>query len=81
MFKYKYLEFKYFYGLDMDLEGYIFVVGRDSNNIYIFFLIGELIKIILVFKLKCIKFRKDFRVCFIGSEKVCKIRLCEFRCK
>lgn len=59
MFKYKYLEFKYFYGLDMDLEGYIFVVGRDSNNIYIFFLIGELIKIILVFKLKCIKFRKD----------------------
>lgn len=60
MFKYKYLEFKYFYGLDMDFEGYIFVVGRDSNNIYIFFLIGELIKIILVFKLKCIKFRKDF---------------------
>lgn len=81
LFKYKHPELKYPYGLDMDLEGYIFVAGRDSNNIHILSPTGELIKIIPALKPKCITFRKDCRVCLIGSEKACKTRLCEFTCK
>lgn len=79
LFQYKHPDLKYPYGLDVDSEGYIFVAGRDSNNIHILSPMGELIKILPALKPKCIKFRKDSRVCLIGSEKACKTKLCEFK--
>lgn len=79
LFQYKHPDLKYPYGLDVDSEGYIFVAGRDSNNIHILSPTGELIKILPALKPKCIKFRKDSRVCLIGSEKACKTKLCEFK--
>lgn len=79
LFQYKHPDLKYPYGLDVDSEGYIFVAGRDSNNIHILSPTGELIKILPALKPKCIKFRKDSRVCLIGSEKACKTKLCDFK--
>ena len=79
LFHYHHPNLKYPYGLDVDFEGVIFVAGRDSNNIHLLSPSGELIKILPAEKPKCIKFRKDTRVCLIGSENACKTKLCEIK--
>ncbi|XP_061169477.1 E3 ubiquitin-protein ligase Midline-1-like [Saccostrea echinata] len=78
-FRYTHPDLKYPYGLDVDYEGYIYVCGRDSNNIYVLLPSGELLQILKTSKPNCIKFKKDSRVCFIGSYKSCSTKICEFR--
>ncbi|XP_061169400.1 uncharacterized protein LOC133178659 [Saccostrea echinata] len=79
LFRYTHPDLKYPYGLDVDYEGKIYVCGRDSNNIHILSPSGELLQIIKTSKPNCIKFKRDSRVCFIGSYKSCKTKLCEFK--
>uniref|UniRef100_K1PQH4 Transcription intermediary factor 1-beta n=1 Tax=Magallana gigas TaxID=29159 RepID=K1PQH4_MAGGI len=60
---------KYPYGLDVNFSGNIFVVGSDSNNIHILSPKAELLKIFDIESPKCIKFKENSYVCFVGSEK------------
>lgn len=60
---------KYPYGLDVNFSGNIFVVGSDSNNIHVLTPKAELLKIFDIESPKCIKFKENSYVCFVGSEK------------
>lgn len=68
-------KFKYLYGFDVNFIGNIFVVGRDSCNIYVFIYKVELLKIFVIeLWLICIKFKENFNVCFVGfCKKIIKV--------
>lgn len=48
MYIYFIKKFKYLYGFDVNFIGNIFVVGRDSCNIYVFIYKVELLKIFVI---------------------------------
>lgn len=48
MYIYFYEKFKYLRGFDVNFIGNIFVVGRDSCNIYVFIYKVELLKIFVI---------------------------------
>lgn len=74
MYLYIYEKLKFLYGLDVNFFGEIFVVGKQSNNIYVLIFIVELLKIYEVELLKCIKFKENLYVCFVGFEiKIIKV--------
>lgn len=60
---------KYPYGLDVNFSGNIFVVGSDSNNIHLLTPKAEFLKIFDIDSPKCIKFKENSNICFVGSEK------------
>lgn len=69
LYSYFYEKLKYFYGFDVNFFGNIFVVGSDSNNIYVLIFKVELLKIFDIELFKCIKFKENLYVCFVGFEK------------
>lgn len=74
MYLYIYEKLIYLYGLDVNFLGEIFVVGEKSNNIYVLIFIVELLKIYEVELLRCIKFKENLYVCFVGFEiKIIKV--------
>lgn len=74
MYLYIYEKLIYLYGLDVNFFGEIFVVGNSSNNIYVLIFIVELLKIYEVELLRCIKFKENLYVCFVGFEiKIIKV--------
>lgn len=74
MYLYSYEKLIYLYGLDVNFIGEIFVVGKYSNNIYVLIFIVELLKIYEVKLLRCIIFKENLYVCFVGFEiKIIKV--------
>lgn len=59
----------YPYGLDVNFSGNIFVVGQKSKNIHVLTHKAELLKIFEVESPKCIKFKENSNICFVGSEE------------
>lgn len=68
---------KYPYGLDINYSGNIFVAGKDSNNIHVLTPKAELLKIFNIASPRCIKFKENSNVFFVGSMKSTKVY--EFR--
>ncbi|XP_048781057.2 tripartite motif-containing protein 45-like [Ostrea edulis] len=67
LFRYTHPDLKYPRSLDVDYEGYIYVAGRDSDNVHILSPSGQLLRIFKVSKPNCIKFKTGSRICLIGS--------------
>lgn len=66
---YFHAKLNYPYGLDVNFSGNIFVAGRDSNNIHVLTPKAELLKIFDIALPRCIKFKENSNLCFVGSEK------------
>lgn len=66
---YSHAKLKYPYGLDVNFSGNIFVVGQKSKNIHVLTPKAELLKIFEVESPRCIKFKENSNVCFVGSEE------------
>lgn len=60
---------KYPYGLDINYSGNIFVAGKDSNNIHVLTPKAKLLKIFKIASPRCIKFKENSNVFFVGSMK------------
>lgn len=74
LYLYFYVKLKYLYGFEVNLFRNIFVVGGDSNNIYILIFKVELFKIFEVELLRCIKFKEYINMCFVGLfDKIIKV--------
>lgn len=74
LYLYFYVKFKYLYGFDVNFFGNIFVVGKESKNVYVLIFKVELLKIFEVELLRCIKFKENFNVCFVGfGEGIIKV--------
>lgn len=70
MHSYFHAKLNYPYGLDVNFSGNIFVAGRDSNNIHVLTPKAELLKIFKeVESPRCIKFKENSNICFVGSQK------------
>lgn len=69
IFYYTHDNLKYPCGLDVDFTGNIFVAGKNSNNIHVLSSKGNLLKIFDVTAPRCIKFKENSHVCFVGTEK------------
>lgn len=54
-------------GLDVNFSGNIFVAGQGSNNIHVLTPGAELLKMFNVASPKCIKFKENSYMCFVGS--------------
>ncbi|XP_061183388.1 uncharacterized protein LOC133191660 [Saccostrea echinata] len=67
IYSYKHENLKYPYGLDLDFAGNIFVAGKDSNNIHALSPKGELLKIFNVNSPRCIRFKENSYLCFVGT--------------
>lgn len=65
---YSHEKLKYPYGLDVNFSGNIFVAGKDSNNIHVLTPKAELLKIFDIASPRCIKFKENSNICFVGSE-------------
>lgn len=65
---YSHAKLKSPYGLDVNFSGNIFVVGQVSKNIHVLTPKAELLKIFEVESPRCIKFKENSNVCFVGSK-------------
>lgn len=54
-------------GLDVNFSGNIFVAGQGSINIHVLTPSAELLKMFNVASPKCIKFKENSYMCFVGS--------------
>jgi hypothetical protein len=79
LFRYTHPNLQYPYSLDVDFEGYIYVAGRDSNNIHILSPSGTLLRILEVTKPNFIKLKADSRICLIGTQKSSGTKICEIK--
>lgn len=64
----------------MNFLGNIFVVGKESCNIYVLIFKVELLKIFVFdwrLLLSCIKFKENLNICFVGFCEI-KIKVYEF---
>uniref|UniRef100_A0A8W8M756 Tripartite motif-containing protein 45 n=1 Tax=Magallana gigas TaxID=29159 RepID=A0A8W8M756_MAGGI len=68
MYLYTHEKLKWPYGLDVNFSGEIFVAGKHSNNIHVLTPTAELLKIYEVESPKCIRFKENSYVCFVGSD-------------
>lgn len=60
---------EYPYGLDVNFSGNIFVAGQGSCNIHVLTPKAELLKIFEVELPRCIKFKENSNICFVGSKE------------
>ncbi|XP_052682104.1 uncharacterized protein LOC128162766 [Crassostrea angulata] len=65
---YSHAKLKSPYGLDVNFSGNIFVVGQESKNIHVLTPKAELLKMFEVESPRCIKFKENSNVCFVGSK-------------
>jgi hypothetical protein len=79
LFHYTHPDLQYPYSLDVDFEGYIYVAGRNSNNIHILSPSGKLLNILEFSKPNYIKFKEDSRICLIGSDKSSCTKICKIK--
>lgn len=66
---YSHAKLKYPNGLDVNFSGNIFVVGQESKNIHVLTPTAELLKIFEVESPRCIKFKENSHLCFVGSKE------------
>lgn len=66
---YFHAKLKYPYGLGVNFSGNIFVAGKHSHNIHVLTPKAELLKIFDIASPRCIKFKENSNICFVGSEK------------
>ncbi|XP_052682105.1 RING finger protein 207-like [Crassostrea angulata] len=76
MYLYTHEKLKYPYGLDVNFSGEIFVAGKHSNTIHVSTPTAELLKIYEIESPRCIKFKENSNICFVGSRKT---KVYEFR--
>lgn len=76
MYLYTHEKLIYPYGLDVNFSGEIFVAGNSSNNIHVLTPTAELLKIYEVESPRCIKFKENSNICFVGSKET---KVYEFR--
>uniref|UniRef100_K1PIX2 Tripartite motif-containing protein 45 n=1 Tax=Magallana gigas TaxID=29159 RepID=K1PIX2_MAGGI len=68
MYLYSHEKLIYPYGLDVNFSEEIFVAGKHSNNIHVLTPTAELLKIYEVKSPRCITFKENSYMCFVGSE-------------
>lgn len=66
---YSHAKLRYPNGLDVNFSGNIFVVGQESKNIHVLTPKAELLKVFEVESSRCIKFKENSNVCFVGSKE------------
>lgn len=69
MFTYKHKNLESLYGLAIDNNGFIFVNGKESENIHVLSEDGQLLKLLDVDSPICIKFEKNSQRFFVANEK------------
>ena len=69
MYSYSHENLWYPYGLDVSFCGNIFVYGQTSNNIHVLTPKAELLKIFEIICPRCIRFKENSYICFVGSKK------------
>ena len=69
MYSYSHENLQYPYGLDVTFCGSIFVCGQLSNNIHVLTPKAELLKIFEIVCPRCIRFKENSYICFVGSKE------------
>ena len=69
MYSYSHENLRYPFSLDVNCSGYIFVAGENSNNIHVLTPTAELLTIIEFPSPRCIRFKPNSYMCFVGSYK------------
>ena len=78
MYSYSHENLQYPYGLDVTFCGNIFVCGQTSNNIHVLTPTAELLKIFEFACPRCIRFKENSYICFVGSSKKNKTKVWNF---
>lgn len=78
MYLYTHEKLQYPHGLDVNFCGNIFVAGQHSNNIHVLTPTADLLKIFDIASPRCIKFKENSYMCFVGSQET-ETKVYEFK--